>query len=212
MSGIGNILGGVAQATIGAQAADSAGREGYNGAQNAMNQANSVYGTNSANFNPYIQSGNQANQMLQAGMGQNGSLGHAFTQSDFNADPAFNFDMSQGLKAISNSQSVRGGALSGGTQKALVNYGQQQASNEYQNAYNRFTANQNQNYNQLNGIAGRGLQATQGLGALGNEYSNANTAEMNNQTNATMGATLGKAAAEIGGAQKVATGMASMVS
>jgi hypothetical protein len=171
MSGIGQAVGGITNGIIGSQAAVTAGNERTAGYDSAENNASNVYNTNSANYQPYIQAGNKASAELSADTGQNGSLGRAFTTSDFHNSPGYQFDMQQGLSAINNSNSVRGGALSGGTQKSLSNYAEQQANNGYQQAYTNFTNNQNQNYNQLSGIANRGDTATQGLGALGSQYS-----------------------------------------
>ena len=179
-----------------AEAAGQASRAQMNWGGNALSQANNIYQTNVAGFKPYEQTGDQAEQQLQAGMGQNGSLGRSFTMADFNQDPAYKFDVQQGLQAINNSNSVRGGALSGGTMKALSNYGQQQASNEFGAAANRFTQNQNQNFGQLSSLAGQGLNATQGQATLGQNFSNANTAQMNNMGNAQAGGILGQAAGQ----------------
>lgn len=116
--------------------------------------------------------------------------------ADFNKDPAYQFDVQQGLQAISNSNSVRGGALSGGTMKAMSNYGTQQASNEFGNAASRFTQNQNQNFSQLATLAGQGVQAGQDTAMLGQNYSNANTALRTNIGNAQAGGILGQAAGQ----------------
>jgi hypothetical protein len=152
-----------------------ASNQGSENARDAMLNADGTaistvqgnYNANAPNYQKYIDTGQKALGTLDQQAGPTGNLGRQFTTTDFHKDPAYQFDMQQGLNAISNSNSVRGGSLSGGTMKALTNYGEQQASNEYQNAYSRFTQNQNQNFSQLNSLSNQGLTATAGLSNLG---------------------------------------------
>lgn len=209
-TGVGNMF----QGLNSAQGAQDASGAQMGWGQRGMDIASSIYQNNQAKFNPYEQTGNQANAQLQQGMGQQGSLGRQFTMADFNKDPAYQFNVQQGLQAINNSNSVRGGALSGGTQKALQNYGMQQASNEYGNAQNRFVQNQNQNFNQLSGMANMGLSATNQQASLGQMYGNSMMGQYNNMGNAQAGGILGKVAGQnqaIGGVAGAAGGMASMM-
>jgi hypothetical protein len=69
------------------------------------------------------------------------SLMRGFTAKDFQADPGYAFRMSEGMKALERSAAARGGLLSGATLKGTQRYGQDLASQEYQNAFNRFQAN-----------------------------------------------------------------------
>lgn len=57
---------------------------------------------------------------------------------NFEQDPGYQFRMQQGTTAINQSAAAQGQSLSSATQKALAKYGQGQASNEYQRAYDRF--------------------------------------------------------------------------
>lgn len=59
-------------------------------------------------------------------------------QFNFEADPGYAFRLSEGLKALERSAAARGGLLSGGTGRALQRYGQDLASQEYGNAFQRF--------------------------------------------------------------------------
>lgn len=59
-------------------------------------------------------------------------------QFSFQADPGYAFRLSEGLKALERSAAARGGLMSGGTGKALTRYGQDLASQEYGNAFQRF--------------------------------------------------------------------------
>jgi hypothetical protein len=69
------------------------------------------------------------------------SLMQGFTAKDFQADPGYAFRMSEGMKALERSAAARGGLLSGATLRGTQRYGQDLASQEYQNAFNRFQAN-----------------------------------------------------------------------
>ena len=158
---IGKVAGAIPNAIIGDKAAVTAGEQQQSAIQNAENTVQNTYNANSPNYQPFIQNGitanNKATQMATNGFGL----------SNFQQDPGYAFNMQQGLNAINNSQSVRGGALSGGAQKALSGYAQQNASNEYQNAYNRFASQQGQ----LSSLGNQGLSATSGLAQLGSNYS-----------------------------------------
>lgn len=65
-------------------------------------------------------------------------------------DPGYKFRLQQGSDALQNSAAARGGLLSGATAKALSDYNQSAASNEYSNVYNRQLQNFDTNYNVYN--------------------------------------------------------------
>lgn len=60
-----------------------------------------------------------------------------FDPSQVQQDPGFQFRMDQAMQALSRSAAGRGALGSGGTLKALTEYGQGLASQEYGNAYGR---------------------------------------------------------------------------
>lgn len=76
-------------------------------------------------------------------------------------DPGYQFRLLQGQDAVQNSMAARGGALSGNALKALTEYGQNFASNEYGNVYNR-----------LAGLANTGQATAQNIGAFGQNTAN----------------------------------------
>ena len=101
-----------------------------------------------------------------------------FGQDQFQVDPGYRFRLAEGLKGLEHSASARGGMLTGGTLKAITNYGQGAASQEYGNAFNRY---QTEFANKLNplqylanlgyGATGQGINASQGYAAnVGNAY------------------------------------------
>lgn len=208
MGGIGQAVGGLTNGIIGGQAAVTAGNDETGAYTQGMGMLQSTYNANSPKFNPWIQGGTQAENTLASDTGPNGSLGRQFTATDFHQSPGYQFDLQQGLDAINNSQSVRGGALSGGAQKAMGNYAEQQANNGFQQAYNNFTQNQNQNFGQLSALSGQGLQAVGGLGQLGSNYATGMNQNIVNQGMASAQEALGKAGAFEGGVNSLMQGVA----
>jgi hypothetical protein len=78
------------------------------------------------NFSPY---------QASAGLSPAELAGEQF---NFQADPGYAFRLSEGLKALERTAAARGGLMSGGAGKAFQRYGQDLASQEYQNAFDRF--------------------------------------------------------------------------
>ena len=116
---------------------------------------------------PWRQAGIGSLSQLTAGTAPGGDFNRDFTMADFNADPGYAFRMSEGQRAVESSAAARGGLLSGGTGKALVNYGQEAGSQEYSNAYNRFNADRSRRFDRLAGIARVGQTATRDLSTAG---------------------------------------------
>ena len=61
-----------------------------------------------------------------------------FGMEQFQADPGYNFRMAEGVKALERSAAARGLLSSGNTLKGITGYGQDIASQEYQNAFSRY--------------------------------------------------------------------------
>jgi hypothetical protein len=113
----------------------------------------------------------------QAGINALGKLGTGFTgEVNLMQDPGYGFRMSEGMKALERSAAARGGLLSGGMLKGIQRFGQDLASQEYQNAYNRALTQ----YNTTAALAGVGQTATNALtGAAGQYGQNASEAIQN---------------------------------
>lgn len=112
--------------------------------------------------------------------GQYGSLMRDFTLADFTKDPGYDFRMGEGMKAIERSAAARGGALSGRNIKDVQRFGQDYASNEYGNAFNRYNVNRQTKYNFLSGLAGTG-QAAVNTGVASGSNSANNISELLSQ-------------------------------
>ncbi len=107
-----------------------------------------------------------------------------FTMKDFQADPGYQFRMDEGLKAIDRSAAARGGLNSGATLKALTRFGQNQASQEFGAARDRFNQDRDQKFNKYASIAGVGQVANQQLGQAGQNFANATGQNMMGAANA----------------------------
>jgi hypothetical protein len=158
--------------------------------ENAFAFQKQMYEQTRADFAPYRESGvanlNQLNTLLGIG-GNTGAADYGrfatadFTPADFaaNQDPGYGFRMSEGLKAVDRQAAARGGLISGNALKASQTYGQDMASQEYQNAFNRFQT-----------IRGNTLSPFQSGAAAGQS-----AAAMQGQSNAAFGSAGANAAA-----------------
>jgi len=117
-------------------------------------------------------------------------------RNDLITDPSYQFRFGEGRKAIENRAAAMGKRFSGNMLKALTDYGQDYASQEYANAYNR-----------LAGISGTAQSAANAMDAssqnymntVGSAYSNMGSANANaalaaGKANAGMWENLGQAA------------------
>ena len=90
-----------------------------------------------------------------------------FGMSQFQQDPGYAFRLSEGMKTLERGAAARGGLLSGATMKGLQRYGQDMASQEYQNAFNRYGVERERRLNPLQSLAGVGQTSAQQVGAAG---------------------------------------------
>ncbi len=67
-------------------------------------------------------------------------------QADVLADPGYQFRLGQGEQALQQGAAAKGTLNGGATQKAILGYGQDYASNEFNNVYNRQLTDYNTNY------------------------------------------------------------------
>lgn len=164
------IGGAVVSAGAGAYSANKAA-----GAQrDAANQANDtqwrMYDQQRADMQPWRQTGANALGTLANYTGISGDpnasgfgalagspyqgfdVGHQFNADDLksNLAPGYDFRLQQGLGATTNAANAMGGAVSGNSLKAINDYAQGFASNEFQNAFNNYQTNLSNRYNAFN--------------------------------------------------------------
>lgn len=167
-----------------------------------------IYDQNRLDQTPWREAGvNALGQMRGFAAPENFS----FTANDFNnnRDPGYAFRMSEGLKALDRSASARGGLLSGAALKGITRYGQDMASQEYGNSFNRALTGYNANrgaqdtrYNRLASMAGLGQTA---MGQTQNAAQNYAT----NVGNTFQGQGNAMAAGTVGGANVITGGISS---
>ena len=140
----------------------------------------------------------------QAGAPDFGRYSRDFSMADFEADPGYAFRLSEGMKALERSAASRGRLLSGETLKGIQRYGQESASQEYGNAYNRFYAMRNAQLNPLQSITGQGQTSantlTNAAGDLGKGLASAYMSMGNAQAAGATGAGQARASGYVGGA------------
>jgi hypothetical protein len=100
-----------------------------------------------------------------------GDLNRRFTIDDFkaNVDPSYEWRKQQGIDALAASGAAAGNYGSGNMGVALQDYGQNLASTEYQNAYNRWNQEQANAFNRLATMAGIGQVTATNLGTQGEQ-------------------------------------------
>lgn len=105
-------------------------------------------------LDPYMQAGSRsATTLADLVNAPEERFNFQFSQDD----PSYQFRLGEGQKALERSAAARGTLLGGGTLKAITNYGQQAASQEYQSAYNRamdaFKVNQTGRQQRMSSLA-----------------------------------------------------------
>lgn len=99
-----------------------------------------------------------------------GKYAKDFSMSDYQADPGYAFRLKEGMKALDAQAASRGGLISGAALKAANRYGQDYASNEYTNAFNRYQTNRSNQLQPLQALMGTGQTATNQTGAAAGAY------------------------------------------
>lgn len=161
------VIGAITGSNSQAKAAKSAANQQYQASQDANKIQKDMYDQTRKDLSPYAQAGGTALSQLMGGMGPNGQFMQEYSGQDIYDDPSYQFRLQQGQDSIQSGAAAQGGLLSGATQKALLNYGQDAASQEFGNAYNRFNADQTNQYNRLSNLVGLGQNAAAQQGNAG---------------------------------------------
>ena len=129
-----------------------------------------------------------------------GKYARDFGMADFTADPGYNFRMGEGMKALERQAAARGGLISGGALKAAQRYGQDFASNEFTNAFNRFQTNRANQLQPLQSLMGAGQTATNTMGTAAANYGS-------NAGNLMTSGGAARASGYVGGANALTSGL-----
>ena len=197
----GAIIGGVVASDNASTAADAQ----VQSAQLANQTQSNMFNQQQANLQPWKQSGQMSladlnNLMFNADGSTNMSsiLNQPFTAAQYHQSPGYQFQMQQGIDAIQNSAAAKG--LTGNTLRELMSYGQGVANQDYWNAYNAYTQNQNNIFGRLNTMSGTGANAAGGIANLGMNTANNISNNLIGAGNATAAGIVGSANALSGGA------------
>ena len=177
---------------IGADAARSAAATQAKSAKRAAQIQERIYQQQRADLAPYREQGYTALQDIEE---LKPFLASQFGPEQFETylDPSMAFRQRLGTQATERLANVGGGAVSGNTLRALEEFGQNLASTEYGNAFNRFQTERSNIYNTLANIAGMGQGAVNtGVNAAQNLGSQL--------TGLTTGAAAAQAAGQVGAA------------
>lgn len=143
-------VGSIGSSLIGANAASKAAGAQSDAADRALDLYREMYLQNREDLEPWRSAGKEGLNRLTAFMTD---------PAAFRGSPGYQFRMDQGVKAIDRGAAARGMLGSGARGQALMRYGQDYASSEYGQEFNRLAA-----------LAGIGQTATsQGI-ASGNAY------------------------------------------
>jgi len=114
-------------------------------------------------FDPFYSAGKDA-------LGQyRNALADGF-EFDMQMDPGYQFRRDQGMDSVQGSVAGRQGLLSGAALKAMERFGQNFASNEFSNAFNRQYGMHNDRLNRLAGLASSGQNAAGMQGAASQNF------------------------------------------
>ena len=147
-------------ALLGSLATNRAAKTQAEAAQQGIDAQQRMYEQTRADQEPWRQAGMTAlNQLVPLATNY-----QKFGMDQFQQDPGYQFRLNEGLKALDRQAAARGGLISGNAMKAASRYGQDYASNEYTNAFNRYQTERNAQLNPLQSLAGVGQSATNYLG------------------------------------------------
>jgi hypothetical protein len=189
---------GLVGAGMQANAAKSAARTQAAAADRAMAQEREMYDIARGDLAPYRELGYTALGDIENRI--------PFFTSQFGdeqlrqyLDPSMDFRRRLGEQTTARMLNVGGGAISGNTLRGLEEFGQNLASTEYGNAFNRFQNERTNIYNTLANIAGMGQQSVNTGVQAGQNFAGQQTGLLTGQAAAQAAGQVGAANAISGG-------------
>ncbi|MFZ4761048.1 MAG: hypothetical protein ACOYLX_23015, partial [Burkholderiaceae bacterium] len=135
------------------------------------------YDVNREDLTPFRDAGVESIGRLRSLLANDGPLFRRYGMQDFANDPvqqiAGNFALDEGRRAIERRSPMSGGFDSGTTLRALTRYGSDYGNQRAGESYNRFNNDQTQQFNRLAAMSGIGQNATNQIGAAGQNAANA---------------------------------------
>ncbi len=188
------VVGGVVQG----QAAKSAAKKQAAAADRATQAQQGMFNATQENLQPYMDSGNAANNLFQAQLPRLSSPVQ-LNQTQLQQTPGYQFNLAQGLRATQNAAAARGLGTSGAALKGAAQFATGLADSTYQNQFNNALQNKQQSYNMLSDATKVGANAAAGLGQVSSTVGGNIAGTMQNAGNAQAAGTLGQANAVAGG-------------
>ena len=174
-----SLIGTAVSASSASKASDTASTTAAN--NNALQKQ--IYDTNAATLSPYEQTGNKAGSALNSLLGLSSDPTAANAAFDaYKGSTEYQSRLTQGQNSVTAALGSKGLLDSGAGQKALLNYGQTAASNEFGN-YAGYLQGQQQT----------GLAAASAQAGVGQNYANAVSANNNAASNVAGNAALSQA-------------------
>src|SRR5882724_2836302 len=156
------VIGGISQSYAASKAAD-AQKEAAN---NAIALQQQQYQQTRSDLSPYRQIGQTASDQLTSRMGELTSP-IIMDQATLEKTPGYQFNLTQGQRAVTNSAAARGLGSSGAALKGAATFATGLADSTYQNQFNNAQLNQKNAYDRLKGLVDTGENAAAQTGALG---------------------------------------------
>jgi len=178
------VIGGISTA----YAANKAASAQTAAAQQASNTALGMYNTTRGDLSPYRQIGQTASDQLTSRIGELTSP-ITMDQATLEKTPGYQFNLTQGQRAVTNSAAARGLGSSGAALKGAATFATGLADSTYQNQFNNAQTNQANAYNRLKALVDTGENASAQTGTAG-------TAAANTAAGAQIGAGNAQAAAD----------------
>lgn len=181
LGGLGTVLnvgGNLLSGYMGSQAAKESAQTQADAQQRALDLQRDIYLSQLGLQQPFREAGVTAqNRLLDLlGLSANktapgyGTMAQDFGMQQFQADPGYAFRLAEGQKALERSAAARGGLLSGSALKGAQRFGQDLASQEYQNAFNRYQAERANRLQPLASLTAAGQGAAGALSNVAGQY------------------------------------------
>jgi hypothetical protein len=153
------ILGGsVISGALGASSSRSASRSQERATQMATEEQRRQFDLSRQDMMPWLNSGRNA-------LGQLDDLARGDTSSFF-TDPGYNFARTEGMRGIERSAAARGGATGGNALRALTQFNQGMASQQFGDFYNRTAARAGVGQTTANNLATLGQNSANSISGL----------------------------------------------
>jgi len=186
---------------LGSSAASKAASTQAKSADKATELQREMYYKNLELQKPFYEAGLTGQNALLEYLGLGGDKNAAnygagmkpFTGADLATEPGYQFRLGEGVNALNKQAAARGGLMSGSALKAAERYGQDYASGEYNNAYNRYWNTRNQILNPMQSLLGQAQTSAGNMGSAAQNYAS-------NAGNSMMAAGNARASGYMGGA------------